>query len=123
VSTLRAAGFDVAGFGDPMIALDAVESDTRIKVLATRINFGEGRLNGVALARMLRHNIRRDGSGAFRAAAQPPLRDGRASTSWCAMLACTTAGLFLHLTSSQFAGCMKLISSRPLKSHVGHPNS
>jgi DNA-binding NtrC family response regulator len=60
LSALRTAGFDVAGFGDPMIALDAVEVDSRVKVLVTRINFGEGRLNGVALARMLRHNIRRD---------------------------------------------------------------
>jgi DNA-binding NtrC family response regulator len=60
LSALRSAGFDVAGFGNPMMALDAVESDSRIRVLVTRINFGEGRLNGVALARMLRHNIRRD---------------------------------------------------------------
>jgi DNA-binding NtrC family response regulator len=60
LSALRAAGFDATGFGDPMIALDAVESDSNIKVLVTRINFGEGRLNGVALARMLRHNVPRD---------------------------------------------------------------
>jgi DNA-binding NtrC family response regulator len=60
LSALRGAGFDVAGFGDPMMALDAVETDSRIRVLVTRINFGEGRLNGVALARMLRHNVPRD---------------------------------------------------------------
>jgi DNA-binding NtrC family response regulator len=59
VSALRAAGFEVVGFSDPMRALDAVESDSRIRVLVTRINFGEGRLNGIALARMLRHNIGR----------------------------------------------------------------
>jgi DNA-binding NtrC family response regulator len=59
LSAVRVAGFEAVGFSDPMRALDAVESDSRIRVLVTRINFGEGRLNGIALARMLRHNLRR----------------------------------------------------------------
>jgi DNA-binding NtrC family response regulator len=52
LSALRAAGFNAAGFGDPITALDAVEGDSSIRVLVTRINFGAERLDGVALARM-----------------------------------------------------------------------
>ena len=38
-----------------MSALDAIESDTLLRVLVTRVDFGPGKLNGVALARMIRH--------------------------------------------------------------------
>ena len=55
VSALRAAGFQAAGFDDPMKALPVVEADTRVRVLVTRVDFGPGKLNGAALARMLRY--------------------------------------------------------------------
>jgi DNA-binding NtrC family response regulator len=55
LSTLRAAGFDTVAFRDPMTALDAVEADGRARVLVTKVDFGSGVLNGVALARMLKH--------------------------------------------------------------------
>jgi hypothetical protein len=36
-----------------MDALAAIEADSRVQVLVTRMNFGEGKLNGLALSRML----------------------------------------------------------------------
>ncbi len=60
VSAIRTAGYDVAGFSEPLAALNAIEGDFRVRVLVTRIDFGPGKLNGVALARMLRHNALRD---------------------------------------------------------------
>jgi len=54
MDALREAGYDCVGFADPMTALDAIEDDSRVRVLVTRVDFGEGILNGVALARMLR---------------------------------------------------------------------
>lgn len=62
---VRAAGYEAAGFEDPLTALYAIESDSRVRVLVTRLNFGEGKLNGAALARMVRHNVRRDLSVVF----------------------------------------------------------
>lgn len=55
MSTVRAAGYEVAGFGDPLKALDAIETGSRARVLVTRLDFGPGKLNGIALARMIRH--------------------------------------------------------------------
>jgi DNA-binding NtrC family response regulator len=55
LTALRAAGHDSIGFHNPMSALDAIESDTLLRVLVTRVDFGLGKLNGVALARMIRH--------------------------------------------------------------------
>ncbi len=55
MSIVRAAGFEVAGFADPIKALDAIENGSRARVLVTRLDFGPGKLNGIALARMLRH--------------------------------------------------------------------
>lgn len=60
LSALRSAGYEAAGFNDSVTALDAVETDSRVKVLVTRIDFGERKLNGIALVRMLRHKFRRD---------------------------------------------------------------
>jgi DNA-binding NtrC family response regulator len=51
---LRLAGLDVATFVDPMVALDALEAASVIKVLITRVEFPPGKPNGVALARMTR---------------------------------------------------------------------
>ena len=45
VAALRAAFIDVTGFDDPMAALNAIEDDTRVRVLVTRVGFGPG--NGV----------------------------------------------------------------------------
>jgi DNA-binding NtrC family response regulator len=50
VTALRAVFLDVIGFDDPMAALNAIEDDTRVRVLVTRVAFGLGKLNGVALA-------------------------------------------------------------------------
>jgi DNA-binding NtrC family response regulator len=54
VAALIAAGLAAVGFHDPMVALDAVEDDSRVRVLVTCVDFGAGKLNGVALARMLK---------------------------------------------------------------------
>lgn len=54
LAALRAAGCEAAGFDNPMTALNAIETDSRVRVLVTRVNFRAGMLNGVALARMLR---------------------------------------------------------------------
>jgi hypothetical protein len=51
-AALSATGKSVCGYSDAMQALDALEGATTIEVLVTRVNFGEGKLNGVALARM-----------------------------------------------------------------------
>jgi len=42
VGALRASGLEAVGFGDPMAALAAIETASRVRVLVTRINFGEG---------------------------------------------------------------------------------
>jgi DNA-binding NtrC family response regulator len=55
ISALCAAGLQAVGFDDPMKALAVVEADTRVRVLVTRVDFGPGKLNGAALARMLRY--------------------------------------------------------------------
>ena len=44
VTALRAAFLDVIGFDDPMAALNAIEDDTRVRVLVTRVAFGPGKL-------------------------------------------------------------------------------
>ena len=55
VTALNAAGITAVGFRDPMAALDAIEKDRpQIRVLVTRVDFGAGKLNGVALARMVK---------------------------------------------------------------------
>jgi DNA-binding NtrC family response regulator len=54
VAALNAAGVTAVGFHDPMAALDAIEGDSLVRVLVTRVDFGAGKLNGVALARMVR---------------------------------------------------------------------
>ena len=51
-AALSATGKSVCGYSDAMQALDALEGATTIEVLVTRVDFGEGKLNGVALARM-----------------------------------------------------------------------
>jgi DNA-binding NtrC family response regulator len=54
VSALRAAFLEAVGFEDPMAALNAIEASSRVRVLVTRVMFGPDKLNGVALARMVR---------------------------------------------------------------------
>jgi DNA-binding NtrC family response regulator len=60
VTALRAAFLEVIGFDDPMAALNAIEDDTRVRVLVTRVAFGPGKPNSVALARMVR--VKRPGT-------------------------------------------------------------
>jgi len=57
VMSLRAAFLDAVGFEDPIKALDAMETCSRVRVLVTRASFGPGKLNGVALARMVRMKL------------------------------------------------------------------
>jgi DNA-binding NtrC family response regulator len=54
VTALNAAGLRAAGFSDPMAALTMLEVGSAARVLVTRVDFGIGKLNGAALARMLR---------------------------------------------------------------------
>jgi DNA-binding NtrC family response regulator len=54
-SALESAGHSVTIYDDPMVALDALETAQQIKLLITRANFGSGKLNGIALARMARY--------------------------------------------------------------------
>jgi DNA-binding NtrC family response regulator len=58
MAALRAARHECAGFAHPMAALDAIEDNSQVRVLVTRVDFGAGALNGVALARMLRSTQR-----------------------------------------------------------------
>jgi DNA-binding NtrC family response regulator len=51
---LKAAAHEVQGFSNPLIALTALEAAHTIKLLITVSDFGPGKLNGVALARMAR---------------------------------------------------------------------
>jgi DNA-binding NtrC family response regulator len=60
LQAVREAGYEAVGFKDPLLALEAIDADLQIRVLVTRVNFGEGKLNGSALARMLHYNRRRD---------------------------------------------------------------
>jgi DNA-binding NtrC family response regulator len=59
LGALRASGLEAVGFSDPMAALAAIETGSLVRVLVTRVDFGEGKLNGLALARMLL--VRRSG--------------------------------------------------------------
>ena len=54
VNSLHEASLEVVSFSDPMRALDAIEATGQARVVVTRIDFGTGRLNGVALARMVK---------------------------------------------------------------------
>jgi DNA-binding NtrC family response regulator len=60
LAALSVAGIEAVGFEDPIAALDAIETNSRVRVLVTRVDFGSGKLNGVALARMLR--VKRPGA-------------------------------------------------------------
>jgi DNA-binding NtrC family response regulator len=59
LSALITAGVEAAAFDDPLAALDAIEAASRVRVLVTRVNFGPGHLNGVALANMVKFNLGR----------------------------------------------------------------
>lgn len=53
VAALAATGLtDVAHFSDPLIALDQLSHPKQIELLISRIDFGPGKLHGIALARM-----------------------------------------------------------------------
>jgi DNA-binding NtrC family response regulator len=60
MAALREAFLEVVGFADPIAALDTIEADPCVRVLVTRVTFGPGKLNGVALARMIR--VKRPGT-------------------------------------------------------------
>src|SRR5689334_8862104 len=78
LDALLAASYDVAAFADPMVALDAVEKDSRVRVLVASIDFGTGQLNGVALVLMLRHKqIAQDGKSELRGVFIGPFANGR----------------------------------------------
>lgn len=53
-NALRDAGYEVTAFDNPMSVLDALDIPTHLRLLITRVDFGPGKLNGAALARMVR---------------------------------------------------------------------
>jgi DNA-binding response OmpR family regulator len=53
-AALTLAGHLVAAFTDPMLALDMLDVDPRVRMLITRAQFSPGKPNGVSLARMAR---------------------------------------------------------------------
>jgi DNA-binding NtrC family response regulator len=60
LQAVREAGYEAVGLDDPLLALKVIDADPQIRMLITRVNFGEGKLNGGALARMLHYNRPRD---------------------------------------------------------------
>lgn len=54
VQALRGEGYSVASFPDAFAATAALAMASRIELLITRLQFAEGRTNGVALALMTR---------------------------------------------------------------------
>jgi DNA-binding NtrC family response regulator len=54
-AALRISGYDVAGFTDPMIALNALEAAEKVEVLVTRVRFAPGKPHGISLAMMARY--------------------------------------------------------------------
>jgi DNA-binding NtrC family response regulator len=52
VDVLAAEGCDAATLPDSMVALHALEGAVRIEVLVTTLEHGDGKPNGIALARM-----------------------------------------------------------------------
>ena len=51
---LTVAGYNVASFVDPMVALDSLAAARTVEALVTRVRFGPGKPNGIVLARMAR---------------------------------------------------------------------
>ena len=54
LSALRAAGHEAVAFADPIVALDAIEADSRVRVLVTSVTFPTSKPNGVSLGRIVR---------------------------------------------------------------------
>ena len=54
VLVLESAGFSVAVFSDPMVAINRIEGAQTINTPITRADFPPGRSNGVSLALVLR---------------------------------------------------------------------
>jgi DNA-binding NtrC family response regulator len=51
---LTVAGYDVASFSDPVMALDSLDTARTVEVLITRMRFGPDKPNGFVLARTAR---------------------------------------------------------------------
>ncbi len=51
---LTVAGYDVASFSDPAMALNSLDAARTVEVLVTRMRFGPNKLNGFRLARAAR---------------------------------------------------------------------
>jgi DNA-binding NtrC family response regulator len=56
-AALRAEGFTVAAFSDPMEALNCLENASLAKLLITRIRYPSGKQNGISLALMARRKV------------------------------------------------------------------
>ena len=54
VTSLKAAGHDVAAFADPVLAWEALRIASEVEILVTRVQFGADKPHGVALARWAR---------------------------------------------------------------------
>jgi DNA-binding NtrC family response regulator len=51
---IQRAGYEVAAFTDPMLALDSLEAARSVDVLVTDIPFASGKPHGISLAQMTR---------------------------------------------------------------------
>jgi DNA-binding NtrC family response regulator len=54
---LKEAGYEVAPFDDPMVALDVLAEARAVQLLVTRVEFAPGKPHGIALARMARFKL------------------------------------------------------------------
>jgi hypothetical protein len=54
VTSLKAAGVNVAGFSDSLRAGNALQFSSNVEILVTRVQFAPGRPNGVTLAQWVR---------------------------------------------------------------------
>jgi DNA-binding NtrC family response regulator len=97
VAALNAAGITAVGFRDPMAALDAIEAAPQIRVLVTRVDFGVGKLNGVALTRMVK--VKRPG---IQVSLSPSRRTASTPREWGSSCRCR---LILTCWSTRSAAC------------------
>jgi CheY-like chemotaxis protein len=115
VSALRAAFLEAVGFADPMAALDAIQASSHVRVLVTRVMFGPDKLNGIALARMVR--VKRPSSSLN--ARQKLLRFGQRQTQ-VPDIAKTFRPVDLYQVGAQAA---VIIAGRKQPQHPSHSRS
>jgi DNA-binding NtrC family response regulator len=55
-AALQAQGYEVAAFGDSLLAWDALQAAQHVEILITRIRFPPGKPHGIALAHWAQAN-------------------------------------------------------------------